>query len=96
MRIVVPNVADYEATRRILSGVEAHCYQGDTVSDALGEAGNSGMGVGGSAAAPATFALTCFLADATTGRRSTCTGFGTNRGAESTSDVSERTEMVSG
>jgi hypothetical protein len=37
-----------------------------------------------------------FLADATTDRKSAWTGLGTNRGAESTPDFSDRTEMVCG
>jgi hypothetical protein len=66
-------------------------------SGAVEEAGTSAeIGPGGFAAAAATFALIRFLADATTGRRSACTGLGTNRGAESTPDVSEFTEMVCG
>ena len=49
-----------------------------------------------SEAATGVFIFTRFLADAATGRRSAWTGLGTNRGAESTPDVSERTEMVCG
>ena len=54
------------------------------------------LGSGGFAAATGISFLGRLLADAPTGRRSAWTGSGTNRGAETTPDVSERTEIVSG